>query len=106
MNNYKCSVFTLIIFTMIGSACSSHPPTKIPYEPYTKADIDAKMTCAVAVAKGEFYAGKIGLLGSPRVCQGVKASENSYWECISNTLDKTHSFLTSADKCQSFLSKP
>lgn len=60
----------------------------IEYKPYTRADIDAKISCSVAISKAEFKIGKLGFLGTPKICHGVQASELEKWDCITEELDK------------------
>ncbi len=91
-------VLTLLLIGMFASACASKAPP--PYELHTTSDIDAKIACAVSISKAEFYAGKLGVFGTPRVCQGVKATELDKWACVSQYLDQTRNFATATNVCQ------
>lgn len=92
-----------MLTSLLAAGCAgiSHATDKIPYEPYTQADIEAKITCAVAISKAEFLAEKLGIFGTPRVCQGVKANELKKWDCISLHLDKDRNFAKATDACLS-----
>ncbi len=68
----------------------------IEYKPYTKGDIDAKISCAVAISKAEFKIGTLGVLGTPRVCHGAKGAELKKWDCVISELDKENINFTQA----------
>lgn len=96
----KFIVSASITFTMLCLSLPSFAADSVSYVPYTVADIDAKMACAVAIAKAEFYAGKLGVFGTPRVCHGTKAAEIDKWTCVSDNLDRSKNFAVATDACE------
>lgn len=100
MPTRKIKLAILLTSSLISaSAVTAHSAENIPHVPYTQGDIEAKISCAVAVSKAEFFANKIGVYGTPRVCLGVKADELDRWNCISLNLDKTRNFSQATASC-------